>query len=145
MNNCIFCNIVKGKIPCYKVYEDKDFLGFLDIRPFNPGHTLVIPKKHYRWVWQVEDVAGFWRAANKVALAQMKVLDKPITVLFLTAGFEVEHAHIHVLPRFKNDGHGGFVTPGNIKKINKHEMQKIAGKILKEVHPTKSQAISPEI
>jgi histidine triad (HIT) family protein len=133
MKNCIFCQIVAGKIPCYKVYEDKDYLGFLDINVLNPGHSLIIPKKHFRWVWQVDKAGACWQAANKVANAQMRVLDDPITVLFLTSGFEVEHAHIHVLPRFKNDGHGGFVKAGNIKKISKEEMRKISQKIREEV------------
>ena len=47
MEDCIFCKIVKGEIPCHKVYEDDDVLAFLDISPVNPGHTLVIPKRHY--------------------------------------------------------------------------------------------------
>lgn len=133
MSDCIFCQIAAGKTPCYKVYEDKDFLGFLDIRPFNPGHSLIIPKEHYRWVWQVDKVGYFWQAANKVAKAQMKVLDDPITVLFLTSGFEVEHAHIHVLPRFKNDGHGGFINLNSTKKISEQRMKKISQKIRGEV------------
>jgi histidine triad (HIT) family protein len=143
INYCIFCQIIKGKIPCHKVYEDDDFLGFLDIRPFNPGHALVIPKKHYRWVWQVPKVGQYWQAANKVALAQLKVLVNPLAVFFLTSGFEIEHAHIHVLPRFKNDGHGGFVKFGNFKKISQKQMQTIAKKIFKAVHPTKFQATPP--
>jgi len=49
MNDDIFCKIVRGEIPAYKVYEDKDFLGFMDIKPVNPGQTLLITKKHYRW------------------------------------------------------------------------------------------------
>lgn len=52
-SNCIFCEIVKGEIPAYKVYEDGNFLAFLDINPQSPGHTQVITKKHYRWVWDV--------------------------------------------------------------------------------------------
>ena len=128
MNDCIFCQIVKGKIPCYKVYEDKDFLGFLDIEPFNPGHCLIIPKKHIRWVWEVENAAEYWQVAQNVALSTINVL-KPYTVLFVTAGFDIAHAHIHVVPRFRNDGHGGFIKLNNKKKISKKEMQKIADKI----------------
>ena len=132
MSDCIFCQIAKGKIPCYKTYEDKDFLGFLDIKPLNPAHSLIIPKKHYRWVWQVKKAGEYWQAANKVALGIIRAL-KPITVLFLTSGFEVSHAHIHVLPLFKDDGHGGFIKPSNKKIISEKEMQEIAQKIKKEV------------
>jgi len=52
MANCLFCQIIKGEVPCYKVYEDKDFLGFLDIYPVSNGHCLLIPKTHYRWVYE---------------------------------------------------------------------------------------------
>ena len=47
MDNCIFCKIVNGEIPCYKVYEDADVLAFLDVSPVTKGHTLVIPKEHF--------------------------------------------------------------------------------------------------
>ncbi|MDP9249341.1 MAG: HIT domain-containing protein, partial [bacterium] len=55
---CIFCKIVKGEVPAIKVYEDENFLAFLDIRPMGPGHTQVIPKKHYRFVWDLPAQAG---------------------------------------------------------------------------------------
>ena len=117
MKDCIFCQIVAGKIPCHKVYEDKDFLGFLDIRPFNPGHSLIIPKKHYRWVWEVEKVGKYWEAANKTALSILKVL-KPDKICFFTIGELVAHAHIQVLPRYPDDGHGALVNIENRKKIS---------------------------
>lgn len=97
MPDCIFCLIVSGKIPCYKVFENEHFLGFLDIFPVVEGHTLVIPKKHFRWVHEVEEFGKFWEAAQKVARAQIKGL-KASTVVFATAGFQVPHAHIHVMP-----------------------------------------------
>ena len=97
MSDCIFCLIVAGKIPCYKVFENEYFLGILDISPVVAGHTLIIPKKHYRWVHEVEEFGKFWEVAQKVAKAQIKVL-KIVSVVFATAGIEVPHAHIHVLP-----------------------------------------------
>jgi histidine triad (HIT) family protein len=97
MSDCIFCLIVAGKIPCYKVFENEYFLGILDISPVVEGHTLIIPKKHYRWVHEVEEFGKFWEVAQKVAKAQIKVL-KIESVVFATAGIEVPHAHIHVLP-----------------------------------------------
>ena len=54
-NDCVFCRIVRGELPCYKVYEDNDFLSFLDIRPLSRGNCLVIPKKHVKWVYDVEN------------------------------------------------------------------------------------------
>ena len=61
----IFTKIVNGEIPCYKVAEDENFLAFLSIDPLSPGHTLVIPKKHYRWVWDVPNAGDFFEVAKK--------------------------------------------------------------------------------
>jgi len=66
MDNCIFCKIVKGDIPCYKIYENDKFLAFLDISEFTPGHTLVIPKKHYRFIWDVEDIEEYASVIKKI-------------------------------------------------------------------------------
>ncbi len=101
--DCIFCKIVAGELPCYKVYEDEEFLGFLDIRPANKGHCLIIPKKHYRWVWDVQE--SYTKATNTVAQSLKKVFDTELVVSFVV-GDEVPHAHIHLVPRHEGDGHG---------------------------------------
>jgi histidine triad (HIT) family protein len=132
MENCIFCKIVAGEIPCYKIYEDADFLAFLDIQPFNPGHVLVIPKKHFRWVWDVSNVGSYYELAAKIALAQKKALNTDY-VVSLVMGQQVPHAHIHLVPRFANDGHEEGVNPKNIKEISKEEMLEIAEKIKKSL------------
>ncbi|MEM1535479.1 MAG: HIT family protein [Candidatus Pacearchaeota archaeon] len=132
MEGCIFCKIVAGEIPCYKVYEDSNYLAFLDINPRNPGHTLVIPKKHYRWVWDVEDIAGYYQVVGKIANAIRKALATD-WVVSLVLGEEVPHAHVWLVPRFKNDGHGGSIKLDNIKSISKEEMQEIADKIRKAI------------
>jgi len=72
MKNCVFCQIVKGKLPCYQVYEDKEFLGFLDIFPRVKGHTLLIPKKHYRWVYDLPNFGEYWEKALKITEAMKK-------------------------------------------------------------------------
>lgn len=128
MNNCIFCKIANKEISCDKVSEDKDFLAFLDIKPLNPGHVLVIPKKHYRWIWDVENFGDYFKIVRKVERGIEKAL-KPLRVLILVFGDEVEHAHVHLVPRFKDDGHKGSITLGNIKEIPKEEMKKIAERI----------------
>lgn len=128
MQDCIFCQIVSGKISSHKVFENKDFIGFLDISPVISGHTLVIPKKHFRWVHQVDEFGKFWEAAQKVAKAQIKAL-KAETVIFATAGIEVPHAHIHVLPMPKK-GDGEYL-PGieSAKRltVSSADLQKTAG------------------
>ena len=132
MESCIFCKIAAGEIPCYKVYEDDDYLGFLDITPRNPGHTLIIPKKHYRWVWDTPDVGAYYGVVGRVANAIRKAM-KTEWVVSLVAGEEVPHAHVWLVPRFEGDGHGGFIDLQNIKKIDEAEMKKIAEKIAAEL------------
>jgi len=125
---CIFCKIAKGEIPALKVHEDKEFLAFLDINPLNPGHTLVIPKKHYRWVWDVPNVDEYFEFTRKVAKALQKAM-KTDFIASGIAGNDVSHAHIHLVPRFKNDEHGGWLKIENVKKIPEEEMESIAKKI----------------
>lgn len=103
MNDCIFCKIAAGAIPSHKVYEDADFLAFLDINPRSPGHTLVIPKQHYRWVWDVPNAGAYFEAARKVALAQKKAFNTDF-VMAKIVGEEVHHAHIWVYPNEKIGG-----------------------------------------
>lgn len=107
MNDCIFCKIVNGEIPSYKVYEDENFLAFLDIHPQSPGHVQVIPKKHYRWVWDLPCEASaeqggpttgkYFEVVQKIALAQQKAFDTE-WILSKIVGDEVPHAHIWVFP-----------------------------------------------
>ena len=97
MGDCIFCKIVRGEISSYKVYEDDNFIAFLSIHPLSPGHTLVIPKKHERWVWDVPNFAEYAGVAQKIALAQRKAFDTK-SIWAHVEGAEVPHAHIWVYP-----------------------------------------------
>jgi histidine triad (HIT) family protein len=95
----IFSRIVSGEIPCHKVWEDDQHLAFLDIRPVVPGHTLVIPKREVDYLFDLPDAdyAALWKAAAGVARhlrEKLKVARVCVTVI----GFEVPHAHIHLLP-----------------------------------------------
>lgn len=103
MNDCIFCKIVRGEIPSYKVYENDDFLAFLDINPQSPGHVQVIPKKHYRWVWDIPTVGQYFEVVRKIALAQQKAF-KTDFILSKIIGDEVSHAHIWIFPDSKVEG-----------------------------------------
>ena len=130
--SCIFCKIIAGEIPSYKVYEDDEILAFLDIRPLNPGHTLVIPKKHYRWVWDIENIGEFYEKVGKVARAIKKGFGTDY-VVSLVFGEEVPHAHVWLIPRFDDDGHGGAIDLKNVKELSKEEMQEAAERIRKEI------------
>ena len=108
--NCIFCKIVAGQIPCFKLLEDANTIAFMDINPVNPGHALAVAKGH----WPTVDVipadvlAAVAGTAQKVAKAVIAELE-PHGVNLLQAngpgaGQSVPHLHIHVMPRRPNDG-----------------------------------------
>lgn len=123
MKDCIFCKIVKGEVPCYKIYEDDNFLCFLEVLPRTKGHSLLIPKKHYRWTYDYPDFGKYWETVLKITKAMQKALS-PKLITYLTHGTDVEHAHIHILPR----EHETKIMP-DIISISKQEMQEIADKI----------------
>ncbi len=95
--HCVFCQIATKKIPAEIVYEDENFLAFLDIHPQSPGHSQVIPKKHYRWVWQVPKVGAYFEIAAKIARAQQRAFNQEM-IFSKIMGDEVPHAHIWVFP-----------------------------------------------
>jgi histidine triad (HIT) family protein len=99
MASSIFSKIVSGQIPCYKVAENRDFLAFLDIRPLTKGHTIVIPKKEVDYLFDLDDdtYAGLMAFAREVAILLKEVIPcKRVSLIVL--GFEVPHAHIHLIP-----------------------------------------------
>ena len=103
--NNIFAKILRGELPCYKVYEDDKALAFLDIMPRAPGHTLVLPKAAARNLLDVEadDLAAVAKAAQKIAKAAMRVFSADgITIQQFNEGAGgqvVFHLHVHVIPR----------------------------------------------
>lgn len=128
MNDCIFCKIVKGELPSYKLFEDELFFGFLDIFPRTRGHALVIPKNHHRWVYDVPEFEEYWNSVSKLTKALQKALN-PYFVSYVTHGLEVPHAHIHVLPRYEDET---MFVP-DTKKFSQEQMEETAQKIKKFV------------
>lgn len=125
MQDCIFCRIVSGELPSYKVYEDDGFLGFLDIHPLRKGHSLLIPKKHVRWVYDVEDFGGYWERAKKISRSILSELE-PLWIQFFTHG-EVSHAHIHIIPRYEDVGKSEVLPSwSHTLSLGKEEMERIA-------------------
>ena len=125
MDDCIFCKIIKKEIPAYLVYEDNDFFSFLDIRPLTRGNCLVIPKKHYHWVYDVPNFGEYFEVARKIGRAAQNAFGAE-WICFLTLGLEVPHAHIRVIPRYKNDLHGVVVDIGKWEEFSEDEMKKIS-------------------
>ena len=131
MENCVFCKIVRGELPSFKTYEDEQFLGFLDIHPLNRGNSLLIPKKHYRWVYDIPNFGEYWEAAKILALKTQRIVGSD-SINFLTLGYEVPHAHIRIIPRFDNDGHTDGIRLSAEKKISMEELKNLAERIYKK-------------
>lgn len=110
MDNCIFCKIANGEIPSNTIYEDDDFRVILDNGPATKGHALVLPKKHYADLFEIpeETVAGAVKVAKKVASNMKEKLGCDGLNLVqnngAVAGQTVMHFHLHVIPRYENDG-----------------------------------------
>jgi histidine triad (HIT) family protein len=97
MADCIFCKIVAGEIPCYKIYEDERYLAFLDIFPTTEGHTLVIPKQHVDWVWDYDRLGEYFELVGRIARHYRAVVGEGVRSNIF--GWNVAHAHIHIKPR----------------------------------------------
>lgn len=116
--NCIFCKIVAGEIPSYKVYEDETFMCILSIYPQSPGFTLVIPRDHYRWVWDVPNTGKYFELAGKIAHAQRKAFNTD-SIWSHIEGSEVPHAHIWVYPNPNTTKGDKMDFEENAEKIKK--------------------------
>lgn len=104
---CIFCKIINNEIPSYKVYEDENFLAFLDISQATKGHTLVVPKKHYANIFEMPEDSAIFSIVTKLAKAIKEATNaEGVNILNnngAAAGQTVEHFHIHIIPRYKDD------------------------------------------
>jgi histidine triad (HIT) family protein len=117
--SCIFCKIVAGEIPSFKVYEDEHTLAFLDIHPVAKGHTLVVPKAHATNIFDIEPAS--WGHVAETACIVAKKLEAALDMggvnLIMNnrehAGQVIDHPHVHLIPRFPGDGlrpwpHGSY-------------------------------------
>jgi histidine triad (HIT) family protein len=110
MNNCIFCKIINSEIGAEKIYENNHTFAFLDIKPTNPGHTLVVPKEHHENIFDASDFI------MREIMSTAKLLAPPIKHAVMAQGINlimnngpsagqlVFHAHLHIVPRFPTDG-----------------------------------------
>jgi histidine triad (HIT) family protein len=108
MADSIFTQIIRGEIPCHKVYEDDKTLAFLDIHPVQPGHTLVVPKVEVEFVWDLsdEDYFALMAATKKVARRLREILPQPY-ISERIVGIDVPHAHVQLIP---------FATAADLRK-----------------------------
>jgi histidine triad (HIT) family protein len=138
MANCIFCKIVKGEIPCFKILEDDRVLSFADVNPINAGHTLIIPKRHAENIWEIdrEDLTAIHQASLKIAKAMKTSLDPDGIAILQLNGKAVNqvvmHYHLHLIPRKSTDPKLKMsewdLVPGDMTAIGK-TAEAIAGAI----------------
>ena len=131
MDDCLFCKIIKGEIPCHKVYENEKFLAFLDINPINEGHTLIIPKKHSEYVFDLSDkeYSELFLEAKNIA-KYLKKATNAKRIGIIVEGFAVPHTHIHLVPLTQ----GNQLNPLMAKAGDPELLVKIADKIKEEIN-----------
>ncbi|MGN1387267.1 MAG: HIT family protein [Bacillus sp. (in: firmicutes)] len=139
MSDCIFCSIIKGDIPCAKVYEDEHVLAFLDISQVTKGHTLVIPKIHKENVYELtpEIARNLYQSVPKIANA-IKAEFNPIGLNTLNnngelAGQSVFHFHLHLIPRYGKEDGFGAVWKTHTSEYTKEDLQEISSSIAKHL------------
>jgi histidine triad (HIT) family protein len=134
---CIFCKIVRGEIPAVKVLDEELVVAFMDINPSSRGHMLVVPKNHTENIFEIpeSDLATLFKAVKKCAGAAKDALRADgITILQLNGKASdqiVPHLHIHVIPRWENDGLS--VSTWEMKPGDMEEIQAIARKIREHI------------
>lgn len=124
MDECVFCKIAAGILPSYKIYEDSNFLAFLDINPVTDGHTLLVPKQHFDYVWDVTNIGELFTVAQKIALHFRKVTADGLVYSFVH-GEGVKHAHLHIMPK--------PVAETNAKIIDAFTGKKLTDEIAKDI------------
>jgi len=126
-DECLFCKIIKGDISSFKIYEDEKMYAFLDIMPVNPGHTLVVPKKHYENLIDTPDeiLCAIIKTIKKIVPAILQGVAAEGFNLGVNNGKNadqiINHLHFHIMPRFPNDKHQllrqGSYEEGDAKRI----------------------------
>jgi histidine triad (HIT) family protein len=130
---CIFCQIIAGKIQAKKIYEDEKVLALLDINPANPGHLLILTKEHYSIMPQVpdEDIAHIFMAVKSLSNSMLRGIEAQGTNIIvangIAAGQRAQHFMAHIIPRKDNDGIN-FVLPQ--KAMEQKEIESIGNKLV---------------
>ena len=134
MDNCVFCKIVRGELPSYRIYEDKEFLAFLDISQFTEGHCVVIPKKHVEFVWDYKNNNKYFEVVTKIANHFRSLGYRYVDSM--TFGRMIAHAHIHLIPhngensQYKQSLSGlGNLQSGLDRRLTKEKGEEVAKKL----------------
>jgi histidine triad (HIT) family protein len=133
--NCVFCSIIKGEIPSYKIYEDEQVLAFLDINPSAKGHTLIIPKLHEARIEYLpkRDSKALFYVLQKLINPIQRAVYAPASTIGINngreAGQEVPHVHIHVIPRRLDDRGSIIQALARTPRFSKEEFIEVANSI----------------
>ncbi|MED9904424.1 MAG: HIT family protein [Lachnospiraceae bacterium] len=128
--DCIFCKIANGEIPAKTLYEDENFRVILDLGPATRGHALILPKEHYKNIYELpeETAAGVMKLAKKMAIRMTEKLRTDGFNLMQNngeaAGQTVMHFHLHLIPRYENDGQYILWKPGTVTQEELEEVRK---------------------
>ncbi|MBL7160232.1 MAG: HIT family protein [Candidatus Aenigmarchaeota archaeon] len=148
---CLFCRIIAGEIPAKKVYEDQVSLAFLDINPRNPGHTLLIPKKHAETIFDLPDAEGskLFASLKKIAV-KVKNGTKAHGLSICqnngsAAGQVVGHVHFHLIPRFLNEGPAALEAMLPVRKMDEKSLDKVVAVIKGASTNTEQETIGEEL
>ncbi len=145
---CLFCKIIAGEIPSKKVYEDENVFAFLDINPRNPGHTLVIPKKHYATMLDMpgKEVGRLFESASMVAHAVQKGTNADGLSIVQSngkaAGQVVTHVHVHIIPRYMAEGPISLEGVLSVKKMPEETLDKFVTSIKEKIGSSTSSGSS---
>jgi len=129
-NDCIFCKIANGEIPSKTIYEDENFRVILDLGPATKGHALILPKEHYANLFELpeETAAAAMKVAKKLSAQMVENLGADGLNLVQNngevAGQTVKHFHLHLIPRYKDDGQNILWKPGEVSQDELEEIRK---------------------
>lgn len=133
--DCLFCKIISGELPSYKVYEDAKYLAFLDINPFTTGHTLVCPKRHGETLWEMDEgeIGELFQVASKISRSVVSAMKADGFRVLQNNGEAanqvVPHVHVHIIPSMLEDK--GRFSPR--QRLPPEEMKRAAEAISKEL------------
>ena len=135
-SSCIFCKIIRGELPCTKVYESKELVAFMDINPMNKGHVLIVPRQHAETLFDLDNSIAepVFRAMREIGRAIMIATGADGLNVIQNNGEaawqQVPHVHWHLIPRFRGDGYKPW---GQKKYDTLEEMQDLASCIQKQL------------
>jgi histidine triad (HIT) family protein len=143
---CIFCSIRDGKTPAYKVYEDEYVFAALDIRPANPGHLIIVPKKHHQIITQLEvnEMAQLFNVARTLIPVLIKATGaQGANILYsagAAAGQRSQHAFLNLIPRFENDE---VVLTWKPKELSESDFKDMQDKLIKTLSELGGKTVPP--